>query len=50
MAIKDIMLPFEGDHWWYPQNEFSEIEASFEGHRYLYSGGYEKAKEKFKKE
>jgi hypothetical protein len=50
MAIKDIMLPFEGDHWWYPQNEFWEIEASFEGHRYLYSGGYEKAKERFKKE
>lgn len=49
MAIRDIRIPFEGDHWWYPQNEFWEIEALFEGHRYLYSGGYEKAREKFKK-
>ena len=48
MAIKDIRLPFEGDHWWYPQNEFWEIEASFEGHIYLF-GRLRESKRKVQK-
>jgi hypothetical protein len=47
MKIKDIRIPFEGDHWWYPQNGFWEVEGWFDGVRYIYSGGYEKAREKF---
>lgn len=48
MPLSDIKLPFEGDHWWYPQKVFWEIEAIYDGLKHSYCGGYEEAKAKFK--
>lgn len=48
MPLEEIKLPFEGDHWWYPQKEFWEVEAIYDGIPHSYKGGYEQAREKFK--
>lgn len=48
MPLSDIKLPFEGDHWWYPQKVFWEIQAIYDGLKHSYRGGYEEARAKFK--
>lgn len=39
MPLSEISAPFEGDHWWYPRNNFWQVEAAFGGHRSEWSGG-----------
>ncbi len=48
MSLKDIKVPFEGDHWWYPYNAFLEVEAIFKGQRYFITSGG-KGKGKFRR-
>lgn len=48
MPLNEIKIPFEGDRWWYPKNSFWEMEATFNGTKYHFTGGWVKAKEKFK--
>ena len=31
MPLESIRLPFEGDHWWYPERTFWQVLATFDG-------------------
>ena len=39
MSLEQISIPFEGDHWWYPQKTLSLISARFSGQNYEYRSG-----------
>ena len=45
MPLSEIRIPFEGDHWWYPENTFWRMDASFGDRRETIKGGSNKAAE-----
>jgi hypothetical protein len=49
MPLADIRLPFEGDHWWYPNRNWWRLKATFGGETQEVGGGDEaRAKPKFR--
>ena len=39
MPLAQIRVPFEGDHWWYPNNHYWEVAATFDGQTHRLKGG-----------
>ncbi|QDV35925.1 CehA/McbA family metallohydrolase [Tautonia plasticadhaerens] len=39
MPLESIALPFEGDHWWYPDRTFWRVRATFDGQARSVGGG-----------
>ena len=48
MPLTDIKLPFEGDHWWYPRNTFSQMVVDFGQGPQQMAGGWDGAKSNFR--
>jgi hypothetical protein len=49
MPHAEIKLPFDGDHWWYPQNTYWQLQAHFFDKKYHVSGGIKTlAEQKFR--
>jgi hypothetical protein len=46
MPLAEISLPFEGDHWWYPQNTYWRMDAEFGPARETIKGASNAAAEK----
>jgi len=49
MPLSAIRLPFEGDHWWYPNNTFWQMHAELGTRRDTISGGSNAAEALFKR-
>ena len=49
MPLSQITFPFQGDHWWYPQQTFWRLRARFHGQqREIKGGSNDGATEKFR--
>jgi hypothetical protein len=48
MPLADIKLPFEGDHWWYPNNTYWQMTVDFGQGVEQIGGGWDGAKSDFR--